>query len=327
MRLRTRLFPLVGTLVVVSLGVPEGAALAGDDAPTEARTFGFRTGGGYSFVALASGGANSPSAAGSSAMYPPLELQIFNRAGESFDVSVPVGAMVYAATNHATAFGAGFHYSPSFGDGYVRAIASPGIGWAYVSQGDASANVGALGVRLGLEILGADQHLALGFFCEPTFDFGSVSSGGASVGVFGAGLTLLATFALYETGSVAPDVNAHKTEDETEPPVRSVPRPSAPGPQATTDLSVCGRVFDRIDDVADRWVNEHPGRSPADTLPSREAFLRVCGRLPEDVQICLNPSYEEGHRESCAEKIGALHARDRLLLDELFLAPPREPSP
>jgi hypothetical protein len=92
-------------------------------------------------------------------------------------------------------------------------------------------------------------------------------------------------------------------------------------PRAIYDWEgVCARVFDQIGDVARGWVESHPDRAPLTTLPSRDGFFRVCGQLPDNAQICLNPAFETGHRGQCAEILAGLPARSRALLDGLFLS-------
>jgi hypothetical protein len=99
---------------------------------------------------------------------------------------------------------------------------------------------------------------------------------------------------------------------------------ASPVPRATAreiDLSACARIFERIGDLANTWVENHPDRAPLPSLPSRDAFLSVCGQLPDDAQLCLNRTYDAAHHDACTAKLTALPTRDRLLLDRLFLEP------
>ena len=133
-----------GFLVTVHLALFGHPALADEPAPAtdQMRTIGVGTGGGYSWIALAgTAGQSSSSATTSGATYPPLELQFFNDKGGSFDLSIPVGAIVYAAANQGTTVGASLFYSPQYSSGSVRGVFSPGLGWGYSSQGGVSAQI------------------------------------------------------------------------------------------------------------------------------------------------------------------------------------------
>ena len=98
-----------------------------------------------------------------------------------------------------------------------------------------------------------------------------------------SGRCIVALVSLYGTRTVAtesnpdtPDAGVSKENADDSAPVT---------PEPTRDLSVCTRIFDRIDDLANQWVELNPGRAPLANLPSRDAFLRVCGQLPDDAQI------------------------------------------
>jgi hypothetical protein len=109
--------------------------------------------------------------------------------------------------------------------------------------------------------------------------------------------------------------------------LRSVPATSASASDAGVDLRLCGRLFDRIDEVAAKWVENHPGRTSRGILPSSESFFRVCTHLPDDAQICLNPTYEAAHHDQCTATLASLPPQDRAGLDGLFLmAPPGDGS-
>jgi len=170
------------------------------------RTFGVGTGGGYAWLALAAvGNGASGSSTGSSVTYPPLELQFFNDKGGSFDLTLPVGSVIYAATNGGLTLGAALHYTPELGTGAVRGVVSPGFGLVYSSTGGVSAMLADVGLRLGIELLGADDHVGLRLMCEPALSLGAAWAGpGSSVGIVGASFGLVAVVSLYGTRAVPP---------------------------------------------------------------------------------------------------------------------------
>jgi len=101
----------------------------------EMRSFGVGTGGGYGWSALTTTSGVPASATGAAPIYPPLELQFFNDQGASFDLSLPVGAIIDAAANGYVDLGATAFYTPQLATAGVRGIVSPGLGFGYDRKG------------------------------------------------------------------------------------------------------------------------------------------------------------------------------------------------
>jgi hypothetical protein len=106
--------------------------------------------------------------------------------------------------------------------------------------------------------------------------------------------------------------------------------PEAEEPTATPVAAPTGRIapmcataFDHVHDLANAFVEANPGREPVEELPSRDRFLRLCNPLPESAQLCLNAPYLHGHKDRCDDEFGSVPERDWLLLERLFLLPPK----
>jgi hypothetical protein len=93
------------------------------------RSFGIGIAGGYGWEAIqVTSGPVSVSGSATGVVYPSAELQFFLDNNASFDVSLPIGALVHAAANGTTAIGATVYYSPSYNTGSVRGVLAPGFG-------------------------------------------------------------------------------------------------------------------------------------------------------------------------------------------------------
>ena len=84
--------------------------------------------------------------------------------------------------------------------------------------------------------------------------------------------------------------------------------PPWPWPTSPRDAPVCVRDFER----------ESAVRSD---LPNRPTFIGICVALPDDVQLCLNPSYAPTHSAACAASIAELSPPLRHEIDRLLVAP------
>jgi hypothetical protein len=87
-------------------------------------------------------------------------------------------------------------------------------------------------------------------------------------------------------------------------------------------LALCNKNYTHIDSLADWWVGRTEGGRPRAGVPTRAAFVAVCTKLPEGVQLCLNMSYEAAHEDSCNDLVGTLTRRQVAAIDELFFAEP-----
>jgi hypothetical protein len=84
------------------------------------------------------------------------------------------------------------------------------------------------------------------------------------------------------------------------------------------DLSGCGRMYEKIDELAAEWIEWHPSAESADARPTRSEFIGVCGDLPETAQFCLSVKYEKTHQDECADAFEDLPAKTRVRLARLF---------
>jgi hypothetical protein len=90
---------------------------------------------------------------------------------------------------------------------------------------------------------------------------------------------------------------------------------------ATADSSICAKAFTHVEELANAWIEWHPGADPEDALPQRAAFTSICGELPEEAQLCLTLKYERGHHDECTGLIDGLPARTKARLNRLFVRP------
>ena len=98
--------------------------------------------------------------------------------------------------------------------------------------------------------------------------------------------------------------------------------PSQPSVTAPVkDSSICRRAFQGVEDLANAWIEWHPGADPQDALPERDAFTSVCGELPEEVQLCLTLKYARAHHDECMKNFDELPARTKARLQRLFVRP------
>lgn len=84
------------------------------------------------------------------------------------------------------------------------------------------------------------------------------------------------------------------------------------------DLSGCGRMYDKFDELAAAWMEWHPSAESAEGHASRSEFINVCGDLPEQAQFCLSVKYVNTHKEECADALEDLPAKTRVRLARLF---------
>ena len=82
------------------------------------------------------------------------------------------------------------------------------------------------------------------------------------------------------------------------------------------DLSVCGKAFDSVAELATMW-SERNGAAEVQK-PERAEFVSTCGDLPEQVQLCLTVKYEHSHHEKCSASFDALSETEKARLDALF---------
>ena len=84
------------------------------------------------------------------------------------------------------------------------------------------------------------------------------------------------------------------------------------------DLSGCGRMYDKFDELAAAWIDWHPSAESADGGASRSEYIHEWGDLPETAQFCLSVKYERTHEEDCADAFEDLPAKTRVRLARLF---------
>ena len=129
------------------------------------------------------------------------------------------------------------------------------------------------------------------------------------------GLISILVVDLAATGAV----NKFKHTDFTvSPHCDRLARPQATAPR---EVSVCSKAFAGISQLADAWIEWHPGSDPQDQLPERSAFMSLCDELPEEAQTCLTLKYEKGHHDECTQIFDGLPARAKARLNRLFIRP------
>ncbi|HEX8791631.1 MAG TPA: hypothetical protein VF765_11825 [Polyangiaceae bacterium] len=88
---------------------------------------------------------------------------------------------------------------------------------------------------------------------------------------------------------------------------------------AQKDYTQCNTVFEHFADNAALWAEWFPHGPVRDRSPSRSAFMRVCGSMSDDAQLCLVAAYAHGHEDTCKPLLTGLPTATRGLLDHLFL--------
>lgn len=86
------------------------------------------------------------------------------------------------------------------------------------------------------------------------------------------------------------------------------------------DYAQCNALYGHVDDTVALWVEWFHG-TPANALPTREAFNAACIELDEDVQLCLAATYARNHHDACLAKLESLSKPSRAELDGLLTAP------
>jgi hypothetical protein len=102
------------------------------------------------------------------------------------------------------------------------------------------------------------------------------------------------------------------------PPAPAVPASLVSAP-AARDLSICLKDAEHLNDVGAWWSAQHPEGAPLAHPPTLEAFVTLCGRLPESAQLCLGPVYRGAHEAECAEVFAAFSPRVVAAVSSLFL--------
>jgi len=120
----------------------------------------------------------------------------------------------------------------------------------------------------------------------------------------------------------------HGARGRTRAVAREEAQESAVSAEATTDYSQCNTALDHVDELAQVWSewyggepSEHiGGDGTASHATFRGDFVRLCGRLDEDVQLCLVAAYAESHRDKCQATLKAMPSWARERIDGWLVA-------
>jgi hypothetical protein len=94
-------------------------------------------------------------------------------------------------------------------------------------------------------------------------------------------------------------------------------------PSAGEGTSQCDAAYRAIGGLPALWAKWFQGDAVT-TPPGPVAFMRVCGALNEDLQLCLVTPYAEHHEEACIAKFSTLPQATRDRLDAMLMRTPED---
>lgn len=195
--LRTRL-PFLVAFGACTLALPDTASA--QDAPSSesarpARIFGAGTaigGGVAAYTVAGSTGSTSTSGISPALLLPSLEIQGFLPGEYSIDVSVPLtNIIVIAALSDVFLWNTDFFFNFNFGDGGVRGIVGPGLGFSVATVSGSTAGSLRLPAELGVEFLTAESGFGFKMMARPYAEF-AFAQGSSARGIGGGVLGVLA---------------------------------------------------------------------------------------------------------------------------------------
>ncbi len=201
--LRTRL-PFLVAFGACTLALPDTASA--QDAPSSesarpARIFGAGTaigGGVAAYTVAGSTGSTSTSGISPALLLPSLEIQGFLPGEYSIDVSVPLtNIIVIAALSDVFLWNTDFFFNFNFGDGGVRGIVGPGLGFSVATVSGSTAGSLRLPAELGVEFLTAESGFGFKMMARPYAEF-AFAQGSSARGI-GGGVLGVVAFTGYVT--------------------------------------------------------------------------------------------------------------------------------
>ncbi|MEZ4313507.1 MAG: hypothetical protein R3F14_36250 [Polyangiaceae bacterium] len=174
---------VMGAAALIGLGAPRGAWA--DDEPgfggaavgRKERAIGVGTalGGGFGSAGQGISGAF---------LLPTAELQFFMPAEYSIDVSVPVLNMaLVSALTGGVLLGGDMFFNVNAGDGRVRFVGGPGIGFAFAEINNRSVAAVKIPAQIGFEALSKRRTFGFKLMARPWVEAGDGGFGGGLLGV------------------------------------------------------------------------------------------------------------------------------------------------
>lgn len=200
--LRTRLPALGAFACAFALpSVADAQDASSSESKRPPRIFGAGTaigGGVAAYTVAGSTGSTSVSGISPALLLPSLEIQGFLPGEYSIDVSVPLtNIIVIAALTDVFLWNTDFFFNFNFGDGGVRGIVGPGLGFSVATVSGATAGSLRLPAELGVEFLTAESGFGFKMMARPYAEF-AFAQGSSARGVGGGVLGVL-SFTGYVT--------------------------------------------------------------------------------------------------------------------------------
>jgi hypothetical protein len=162
------------------------------------RVFGFGTAFGGGFAAASTLSGSSTHVVSPAFLLPTLELQAFLPREYSIDLVVPVASMILSsAVLGGTVVNMDAYFNANIGDGKMRCVIGPGIGFSYLDiHGQSAASV-RFPAQLGFEALSKSRGFGFKLLARPWAEVAS----GSSASAVGGGLLGVLVFSGYATSA------------------------------------------------------------------------------------------------------------------------------